>query len=88
MRFPSSCKVGEVHKNHALAKQCYLVACQAKPLNAFPIKGLYTRDELAEETGKSMEDLIVIPLHDGNPQHVVRTGSKLDEAIKQQLVAF
>lgn len=32
-----------------------------------PIEGLDTRNELTEEQGKPIEDLITIPQHDSNP---------------------
>lgn len=44
-----------------------MVACKVKLLNAFPVEGLDTRDELAEERGEPVKDLITIPLYDGNP---------------------
>lgn len=69
MRFPTLRRVGDVCGNQALTRQCYLVACQAKPPNAFSIEGLDTKDELTKERGKPIEDLVAILLHDGDPQH-------------------
>lgn len=48
---------------------------------------MYTRDELTKEWSKHVEDLVIISLHDGNPQHIVQIGSRLDETTKQ-LVTF
>lgn len=50
-------------------------------------RGLDTKNEMAEERGKPVEDLLTIPLHNENPQHV-QIGSRVDKATKQQLVSF
>lgn len=73
----------KVQGNLALARQCYLMASQVKPSNAFLVKGLDTKDELAKKRKEPVEDLVATPLHDGNPQHIVQISSKLDEAAKQ-----
>lgn len=65
-RFPTLHGVKEVHRNQALVRQCYLVNRNVKPSNTFPVKGLDTRDELAEKK-EIVEDVVVIFLHDGNP---------------------
>lgn len=83
MRFPTLHGVGKICKNEALARQCYLVDHQAKLLNPFLIEGLDARDELIRERGTLAEHLVAIPLHDGNPQHIVQIGFKLNKAIKQ-----
>lgn len=51
---------GGVHENQALVKKCYLVAHQAKPSNAFLVKGIDAKDELIEERGEPTEDLMAI----------------------------
>ena len=53
-----------------------------------PIDGLGIRDELAEERGKPIEDLVTVPLNDGKSDHVIQIGSELDDDVKQKLVMF
>ena len=47
-----------------------------------------TRDDLAEERGEPIEDLVSIPLNDGNEEHVVKIGSNLGEEVRTQLIIF
>lgn len=74
-----------------LARQCYLVACQTKqikPSNGLTVQWLDTKDELTKERVKPVEDLVAIPLHDRDLQHVVKIGSRLDKDTKQCLAIF
>lgn len=52
------------------------------------VEGLDTRDELTEERGRPIVDLVTIPLHDGDPRHVVRIGLTLNEGKQLNLVVF
>lgn len=65
-KFPTMHGIGEVHESQTLAWQCYLVSCQAKLPRTFPVEGLDTKDELSEERGEPKEDLLTIPLDDGD----------------------
>ena len=47
-----------------------------------------TRDDLAEERGELIEDLIIIPLNNGNEEHMVKIGSNLGEEMRTQLINF
>lgn len=59
-----------------------------KPLYALPIEGLDTCDDVGEECGEPVDDLIPMPLGDGNKEHVVEIRSNLDKITKQHLVTF
>lgn len=67
MKFPPMHRVGEVHTNQTLTRQCYLVSHQVKPLSTFPIGRLDTRGELSKEREEPAKDLAIVPLGDGNP---------------------
>lgn len=54
-----------------------MISLQARVSHTIPVKGLDTHDELIKKQGKPAEDLITIPLHDGNPRHVVCIGSNV-----------
>ena len=83
--------MGQLCGDQAVAKQCYLVAHQARQTHVhshIPIDGLDVRDELAEERGKPVEDLMAVPLEDGNPDHFFQIGLELDSSTRQKLVLF
>lgn len=88
IKFLTMCEIEEVCGNQTLVRQCYVVSYQVKPSNTFAVEGLDTRDELAKEKGKPIEDVITILLHDGNPQHMVQISSRLNKITKQQLMSF
>lgn len=89
--FPTLRRVGEVRRNQALARQCYLVARQTKqikPPDGLSVEGLDTRDELIEERRKLVKDLVAILLHDGDSWHVVQIDLRVDKDTKQRLMTF
>lgn len=56
---------------------------------AYLIEGLDAPcNDLTEQRGESVEDLISIPLVDGDPKHTVKIRSNLDQVIKVQLTLF
>uniref|UniRef100_A0A6I9QPU4 Uncharacterized protein LOC105037583 n=1 Tax=Elaeis guineensis var. tenera TaxID=51953 RepID=A0A6I9QPU4_ELAGV len=71
LKFPTDQGIGEVRGDQALARHCYNIALQrSNQADPCPVDGLDTRDDLAEERGRPIEDLIPIPLNDGNTEHV------------------
>ena len=89
MKFSTSQGVGEVRGDQALARHCYNIALQrsGQP-DPCPVDGLDTHDDLTEERGGPIEDLVSIPLNDGNKEHVVKIGSNLGEEVRAQLIDF
>ena len=64
--------VGEVREDQDLTCYCYNIILRGgKPPKSYPVKGLDTYDELAKEHGTPVEELISIPLADGNSEHTV-----------------
>ena len=53
-----------------------------------PVDGLDARDDLTEERGGPIEDLVPIPLNDGNAEHVAMIGSNLGEEVRMRLIDF
>ena len=89
LKFPTSQGVEEVRGDQALARHCYNIALQRNSQSdPRPVDGLDTRDDLAEERGEPIEDLVSIPLNDGNEEHVVKIGSNLREEVQTQLINF
>lgn len=67
IKFLTAHGVSEIHGNQALAKHYYMVSLQARPPGTILVESLVTCDELVKERGHPIEDLIAIPLQDGNP---------------------
>ena len=89
LKFPTSQGVGEVRGDQVLARYYYNIALQRNDQSdPCPVDGLDTRDDLAEERGEPIEDLVLIPLNDGNEEHVVKIGSNLGEEVWTQLIKF
>lgn len=71
-----------------MARQCYNTRLQVKAqFDPFSM-GLDMRDELFEEHGKLLDDLLKIPLSKGDPSRMIRIGSDLDKETKEWLTAF
>lgn len=59
---------------------------EIKIIDAYSIEGLDTCDDLAEQQGESIENLISTSLIDGNSKYTIWIGSNLDQVTKNQLV--
>ena len=89
LKFPTDKGIGEVRGDQALARHCYNIALQrSDQADLCPVDGLDARDDLTEERGGPIEDLIPIPLNDGSAEHVVLIGSNLEEEVRTHLVDF
>ena len=83
LKFSTSQGIGEVRGDQDLARHCYNIALQRKgQSNPCPIDGLDTHDDLTEERDEPIEDLVSIPLNDGNEEHVVKIDSNLGEEVR------
>ena len=89
LKFSTSQGVGEVRGDQALARHFYNITLQrsGQP-DPCPVDGLDTHDDLTEEWGGPIEDLISIPLNDENEEYVVKIGSNLGKEVRTQLINF
>lgn len=76
-------RIGEVHGDHGLECHCnHIVLRGTKIVIAYPVKGMDIHDDLAKQRGKSIEDLISVPLVDGNSKYAIQIGSNQDQVTK------
>ncbi|KAG1330243.1 hypothetical protein COCNU_02G002110 [Cocos nucifera] len=89
VKFPTSCGIRKIRGDQALAKHYYSIALQ-KGGHPDPcqVDGLDVCDDLTEERGEPMEDLMVVLQNDGNIEHTVQIGFNLGEEVWKQLIAF
>ena len=89
LKFSTDQGIGEVRGDQALARHCYNIALQGgiQP-DPCPVDGLDTCDDLTEERGTPIEDLVPIPLNDENAEHVAMIGSNLEEEVRMRLIGF
>ena len=89
MKFPTNQGIGEVRGDQALARHFYHIALQrSDQSDPCPVDGLDACDDLTEERGGPIEDLVPIPLNDGNTEHVALIGSNLGEEVRTRLIDF
>ena len=89
MKFLTSYEVGEVRGDQTLARHCYTITLQGgRQVESYPIDGLDACDDLREERGEPIEDIVEVLLNDGHEDHTIQISSNLGEEVMRQLVAF
>lgn len=89
MRFLTKHGIKKVQEDQALTKQCYMeTLLGVRPPKALPVKGGDAQDNLNEQHKEPPEDLILVPLEEGNASKVIQVNSHLDEMTRHQLISF
>ncbi|GAV77896.1 hypothetical protein CFOL_v3_21364 [Cephalotus follicularis] len=89
MKFPTSFGVGEARGDQQVARQCYETAIIDKGKEkVIPIVNMELRGDLEPERPQPVEDVIQVPLEEGNTERVFQVGSQLGEVENEELITF
>ncbi|GAV66292.1 hypothetical protein CFOL_v3_09802 [Cephalotus follicularis] len=89
MKFPTRFGVGEARGDQQAARQCYITAISDKGKDkVLPIENVELRGDVEPERPQSVEDVIQVPLEEGNSEKVFQVGSQLGEVEKRELITF
>ncbi|GAV65577.1 hypothetical protein CFOL_v3_09092, partial [Cephalotus follicularis] len=89
MKFPTRYGVGEARGDQQAARQCYKTAVMDKGKDkVLPIAKVELRGDVEPERPQPIEDVIQVPLEEGNTERVIQVGSQLGEVEKGELITF
>ncbi|GAV82243.1 hypothetical protein CFOL_v3_25695 [Cephalotus follicularis] len=89
MKFPTRFGVGEVRGDQQAARQCYKTAISDKGKDkVLPIANVELRGDVEPERPQPVEDVLQVPMEEGNNEKVFQVGSQLREAEKGKLITF
>ncbi|GAV69278.1 hypothetical protein CFOL_v3_12779, partial [Cephalotus follicularis] len=89
MKFPTSFDVGEARGDQHVARQCYRTVVMDKGKDkVLPIANVELRGDVEPERPQPVEDVIQVPLEEGNSERVFQVGSHIGEVEKGELITF
>ncbi|GAV62853.1 hypothetical protein CFOL_v3_06376 [Cephalotus follicularis] len=89
MKFPTRFGVGEVRGDQQAARQCYKTAISDKGKDkALPIANVDLRGDMEPERPQPVEDVLQVPMEEGDNGKVFQVGSQLGEVEKGELITF
>ncbi|GAV68476.1 hypothetical protein CFOL_v3_11979 [Cephalotus follicularis] len=89
MKFPTRFGVREVRGDQQAARQCYKTAISDKGKDkALPIANVELRGDMEPERPQPVEDVLQVPMEEGDNEKVFQVGSQLREAEKGELITF
>ncbi|GAV88978.1 hypothetical protein CFOL_v3_32399 [Cephalotus follicularis] len=89
MKFPTRFGLGEARGDQQVARQCYKTAVMNKGKDkVLPIANVELRWDVEPELPQPIEDVIQVPLEEGNSERVFQVGSQLGEVEKGELITF
>ncbi|GAV79973.1 hypothetical protein CFOL_v3_23435 [Cephalotus follicularis] len=89
MKFPTRFGVGEARGDQQVARQCYKTVIMDKGKDkVFPIANMELNGDVEPERPQPVEDVIQVPLEEGNSERVFQVGSQLGEVEKGELITF
>ncbi|GAV57524.1 hypothetical protein CFOL_v3_01061 [Cephalotus follicularis] len=89
MKFPTRFGMGEVRGDQQVARQCYKTAIMDKGKDkVLPIANVELRGDMEPERPQPVEDVVQVPLDEGDTEKVFQVGSQLGEVEKGELITF
>ncbi|GAV71033.1 hypothetical protein CFOL_v3_14527 [Cephalotus follicularis] len=89
MKFPTIIGMGEARGDQQVARQYYKTAIIDKGKeNVLPIANVELRGDVEPERPQPVEDIIQVPMEEGNAERVFQVGSQLEEVEKGELITF
>ncbi|GAV88762.1 hypothetical protein CFOL_v3_32183 [Cephalotus follicularis] len=89
MKFPTRFSLGEARGDQQAARQCYKTVIMDKGMErVLPIANVELRGDVEPERPQPVEDVIQIPLEEGNTERVFQVGSQLGEIEKWESITF
>ncbi|GAV63701.1 hypothetical protein CFOL_v3_07219 [Cephalotus follicularis] len=89
MKFPTRFGVGEVRGDQEVARRCYKTAISDKGKGkVLTIANIELRGDTEPERPQPVEDVLQVPVEEGNEEKVFQVGSQLGEAEKEDLITF
>ncbi|GAV61707.1 hypothetical protein CFOL_v3_05233 [Cephalotus follicularis] len=89
MKFPTRFGVGEARGDQQVARQCYKTAIMDKGKDkVLPIANVELKGDVVPKRPQPVEDVIQVPLEEGNLERVFQVGSYLGKVEKGELITF
>ncbi|GAV69678.1 hypothetical protein CFOL_v3_13179 [Cephalotus follicularis] len=89
VKFSTRFGVGQVRGDQQVARQCYQIAIKDMGKGkALPIANMELKREVEPKHPQSVEDVVQVPLEEGNTEKVFQVGSQLGEVEKEELITF
>ncbi|GAV77677.1 hypothetical protein CFOL_v3_21148 [Cephalotus follicularis] len=89
MKFPTRFGVGEVRGDQQVARQCYKTVIMDNGKDkVLPIANVELRGDMEPERPQPVEDMVHVPLEEGDTEKVFQVGSQLGEVEKGELITF
>ncbi|GAV57240.1 hypothetical protein CFOL_v3_00778 [Cephalotus follicularis] len=89
MKFPTRFGVGEVRGDQQATRQCYRTAISDSGKHkVLPITNVELRGDVEPERPQPIEDVLQVPMEEGDNEKVFQVGSQLGEAEKGELIKF
>ncbi|GAV57500.1 hypothetical protein CFOL_v3_01037 [Cephalotus follicularis] len=89
VKFLTRFGVGQIRGDQQAVRQCYRTATKNKgKKKALPIANVDLRGEVEPEHPKPVEDVVQVPLEEGNSNKVFHIGSQLGKVEKVELIMF
>ncbi|GAV79441.1 hypothetical protein CFOL_v3_22906 [Cephalotus follicularis] len=89
MKFPTRFGVGEARGDQQVARQCYKTSIMDKGNDkVLPIANVELRGDVEPKRPRPVEDVIQVPLEEGNSERFFQVGSQIGEVENGELITF